>query len=80
VARALELLRTRPDWVILDVDLADGSGLAVLHEIRRAKLPARVVVSAATKDVATLAAVAFFSPDLILPNPLDPALLPIVWG
>lgn len=80
VARALELLGPRPDWVIPDVDLPEGSGLAVLHELRRAKLSARVVVSSATKDEATLAALASFSPDLILPKPLDPTLLPIARG
>jgi ActR/RegA family two-component response regulator len=77
VARALDLLRTRPTWVIVDLDLPDGSGLEILHAIRRAQLSCRVVVSSGTRDAATLAAVASYGPELVLPKPLDSARLPI---
>lgn len=76
-ARALELLITRPDWVILDMDLSYGSGLEIMQAIRHAKLATRVVVLASTKDAGTIAAFAAYRPELILPKPLDPALLPI---
>jgi CheY-like chemotaxis protein len=77
VAQALRLLDPAPDWVILDIDLPDGSGLEVLRAIRKANLPTRVVVSSGTRDPGSIAASLTFDPDLVLPKPLDPALLPI---
>jgi DNA-binding NarL/FixJ family response regulator len=77
VAEALGLLDPPPDWIILDMGLPDGSGLTVLEVIRKAKLATRVVVSSATKDAGTIAAYTAYRPDLILPKPLDFALLPI---
>lgn len=77
VTEALGLLWPPPDWVILDVNLADGPSLAVLEAIRGAGLPTRVVVSSATKDAALMAAFAALKPVAILPKPLNPALLPI---
>jgi len=76
VAQALGLLEPPPDWVILDIHLPDGSGLAVLETIRRAGLPTRVVVSSSTKDSNLLAAFAAHKPDFIIPKPLNPASLP----
>jgi DNA-binding NarL/FixJ family response regulator len=80
VAEALNLLDPPPAWVILDMNLPDGKGLAVLEAIRRAGLPTRVVVSSATKDPALIAPYAAYRPDAILPKPLNPALLPIGLG
>jgi len=76
VAEALGLLTPPPDWVILDMNLPDGLGLAVLEAIRRAALPTRVIVSSATTDVAILTVVAGLVPDIILAKPFDPASLP----
>ena len=76
VAEALELLVPPPDWVILDMNLPDGLGLAVLETIRRAGLPIRVIISTATKNAAIMAAIAVYEPDLILSKPLNPASLP----
>lgn len=29
------ILRTRPDWVLLDVQLSDGNGIGVLRQVRK---------------------------------------------
>lgn len=77
VAEALRLLDPPPSWVILDLQLPDGSGLVVLEAIRSADLSTRVVVSSATADANLIAMLAVYEPDVILPKPLNPALLPI---
>jgi DNA-binding NarL/FixJ family response regulator len=77
VADALGRLTDPPDWLILDLNLPDGLGLDVLDAIRAGGLPTRIVVSSATEDAALLAAVAAHKPDVIIPKPLDPDLLPI---
>jgi CheY-like chemotaxis protein len=76
VAQALALLDPPPDWVILDMELPDGTGLTVLETIRNAGLPTGVVVSSATRDANLIAAFTAHQPDAVLPKPLDPALLP----
>jgi DNA-binding NarL/FixJ family response regulator len=80
IAEALGLLEPPPAWVILDMHLPDGLGLVVLKAIREAELPTRVVVSSSSRDAHLIAALAVYSPDVIIPKPLDPALLPIGLG
>jgi CheY-like chemotaxis protein len=77
VREALSLLDPPPDWVILDLNLPDGTGLAVLEAIRGAGLPTKVVVSSATTDSGLMAAAAAHEPDVIIPKPIDVKLLPI---
>jgi CheY-like chemotaxis protein len=77
VADALKSLDPAPDWVILDLDLPDGRGLEVMDAVRAAGLPTRIVVSAATADPGLMATVVARNPDVIIPKPLNPALLPI---
>src|SRR5918998_1023566 len=45
VAEGLALLESRPDYLILDLNLPDGDGRVVLEGVRRAGLPTRVVVT-----------------------------------
>ena len=80
VAEALGLLEPLLDWVILDMHLPDGLGLVVLETIRKAGLPIRVVVCSATTDADLIAAFAAYKPDVIIPKPFNPALLPIGLG
>jgi CheY-like chemotaxis protein len=77
VGEAMALLDPPPDWVILDMNLPDGTGLAVLEAIRGADLPTRVVISSATTDARLIAAAVAHRPDVIIPKPLNPALLPV---
>lgn len=76
VAEALELLEPPPDWVILDMHLPDGLGLEVLQAIRAGQLPCHVIVSSATTEPHLIAALIAYRPELIIPKPLDLALLP----
>jgi CheY-like chemotaxis protein len=80
VAEALELLQPPPDWVILDMQLPDGLGLAVLQAVREAHLPTRVIVSSSTRDTHLIAAFAAYRPDVIITKPLSSALLPVGMG
>jgi DNA-binding NarL/FixJ family response regulator len=50
-AQAMELLRTsRPDVVVLDLEMGTMSGLACLERIRAEKIPVRVLVLSAYGD------------------------------
>jgi CheY-like chemotaxis protein len=44
VAQALRALENRPQWVLLDLMLPDGSGIEVLRKIKSEKAPTRVIV------------------------------------
>ena len=71
VAGGLALLAEGPDTVILDLMLPDGDGAAVLHQVRAAGLPARVVVTTAVHDATRLAAIRALGPDLVMQKPID---------
>ena len=75
VLEGLAKLDWRPGYVILDLMLPDGCGVAVLKQIREAGLPIKVAVSSATYDPELMAQVAGLSPDLLLPKPVAVPLL-----
>jgi two-component system, OmpR family, response regulator len=53
VAEAILAVRAqRPDWIVLDLMLPDGSGVNVIRRIREEGLPTRVcIVSGCCSDV-----------------------------
>jgi CheY-like chemotaxis protein len=74
------------DCVILDLQLPDGCGEAILRRIRAERLPIRVAVTTAVADPVRLRKLAELEPDLLLQKPIDmPALIqwleqPVVRG
>lgn len=60
-----------PDWMILDVELSDGNGQALLQRIRAEKLPTRVVICTEKKDSSCMAEIVALGPDLVLHKPID---------
>lgn len=71
-SRAGELLRTHPDWVILDLGLPDGAALVVLEAIRKASRPIRVVALSAAADDPLLARCESYGPTCVILLPSDP--------
>jgi CheY-like chemotaxis protein len=63
------------DCVILDLQLPDGSGEAILRRIRCERIPVRVAVTTAVADPARLRKLAELEPDLLLRKPIDLAAL-----
>jgi DNA-binding response OmpR family regulator len=59
------------DCVILDLELPDGSGEAILRRIRGERLPVRVAVTTGEADPRRLCKLAALEPDLLLTKPID---------
>jgi CheY-like chemotaxis protein len=75
-ASALAGLGRGLDCVILDLQLPDGAGEAVLQRIRSERLGVRVAVTTAVADPGRLRKLAALEPDLLLHKPIDlPRLL-----
>jgi DNA-binding response OmpR family regulator len=64
-----------PDFLILDLMLPDGDGVAILGRVRRAGLATRVIVCSGTSDPARWDAVRGLHPDLTLTKPIDADVL-----
>lgn len=78
---ALGQLADRPDWVILDLMLPDGSGYEVLRRIRGSYLPVQVAVVTGAGDGPTRAAAHEYRPDLEMTKPIAiDALMRIMEG
>ncbi len=71
VAEAETKLKDLPRWLILDLQLPDGRGTALLERVRAENLPIKVAVTTGETDREVLAQVSKFSPDVIFHKPLD---------
>jgi CheY-like chemotaxis protein len=69
----VKIARHDPRWVILDLVLADGTGVDVLQFVRNSKgrFQAKVFVVTGAVDSAKLDQVAEFHPDAVLTKPFD---------
>ena len=65
----------KPDLVLLDVNLPDGSGLDVLRKINRMRVRPRVILLTAGMDEAQLLAAADLNPQGMVLKTSDPGLL-----
>lgn len=69
------LARHKPDLLLLDVNLPDGSGLDVLRRLSRARSRPKVILLTAGMDEAQLLAAAELDPEGIVLKTSDPGLL-----
>ena len=68
---ALSDLDPIPDWVIIDLGLADSNGLDLLRYIRRNSLPCRVVLIVEQVDKDLAATLEPLKPEAVLKKPLS---------
>jgi ActR/RegA family two-component response regulator len=71
VAEAMVMLDPAPDFLILDLSLADGDGEAILSKVRDDKHRTRVAVTTGTSDVARLRDVKGLNPEALLAKPIS---------
>ena len=70
-----QLTRQKPDLLLLDVNLPDGSGLEVLRRLSRARSRPRVILLTAGMDEAQLLGAAELEPEGMVLKTSDPSLL-----
>jgi two-component system nitrate/nitrite response regulator NarL len=70
-----QLNRQKPDLLLLDVNLPDGSGLDVLRRLSRARSRPKVILLTAGMDEAQLLAAAELEPEGMVLKTSDPGLL-----
>ena len=80
LAEGLARLRPPPDCLLLDLDLPDGAGEALLRRVRDEDLPTHVVVSTGNGDATRLGEVSCLAPDAFVPKPLDATGLTTICG
>ena len=73
LAEGLASLAPAPHCVILDLDLPDGPGEAILRRVRSECPGIRVAACSASDDPARLAVVRGLAPDLLLWKPIEMA-------
>jgi two-component system nitrate/nitrite response regulator NarL len=70
-----EISRLKPDLLLLDVNLPDGTGLDVLRRIARSRSRPRAILLTAGMDESQLLAAADLDPEGMVLKTSDPALL-----
>jgi two-component system nitrate/nitrite response regulator NarP len=70
-----QIQRLKPDLLLLDVNMPEGSGLDVLRELRSGRRAPAVVLLTAGMDDSQLLAADKLSPEAIVLKTSDPALL-----
>ena len=70
-----EVARLKPDLLLLDVNLPDGSGLDVLRRVARARARPKVILLTAGMDDAQLLTAADLRPEGMVLKTSDPGLL-----
>jgi two-component system nitrate/nitrite response regulator NarL len=70
-----QLNRRKPQLILLDVNLPDGSGLDVLRRLKRARSRPKVILLTAGMDEAQLLAAAELDPEGMVLKTSDPSLL-----
>jgi two-component system nitrate/nitrite response regulator NarL len=70
-----QVQRTKPELLLLDVNMPDGSGIDVLRELRSGRRAPAVVLLTAGMDESQLLAADKLAPDGIVLKTSDPALL-----
>ena len=71
VAEGLDLVGLKPECVILDLSLPDGSGAAILRKIRDEGLSSRVVLCTVLSDAEKLGSIESLKPDAIVTKPVE---------
>ena len=71
LSEAIKLLDSRPECVLLDLMLPDGTGGAILELIRSRHLPIRVAFTTGAADWRQLVNDAEFRPDAVFIKPLN---------
>jgi ActR/RegA family two-component response regulator len=71
VAEAMAMLDPAPDFLILDLSLADGDGEAILSKVRDDNLKTRVAVTTGTCDITRLRGVKELNPEALLEKPIN---------
>ena len=70
-----QVQRLKPDLLLLDVHMPDGSGLDVLRQLRSTRKPPAIVLLTAGMDDSQLLAADKLAPEAIVLKTSDPALL-----
>jgi DNA-binding response OmpR family regulator len=75
VEEGMAKLGTGPSHLLLDLNLPDGHGTAILRHVRANHLPVKVAVLSGTTDDGLLAEVADLHPEAVFRKPPDWAAL-----